>query len=129
MMELKINWKKVAQLRRMLEERQYPGDAELTITLVTKKHSIHRKIVKISNLFTSLWGMDNPPVNKEVIGFAITDSDHNILFKHRRYSGNEELPTATGANGEVLKNWNKLTTEQKNIYISITIASILSYAI
>lgn len=129
MMELKINWKKVAQLRRLLEERQYAADAEVTITLVTNKHSIHRKIVKVSNLFSSLWDMDSPPANKEIIGFAITDSDHNILFKHRRYSGNEELPSSTGNNGEVLKGWNKLTTEQKNIYINITIASILSYAI
>ncbi len=127
-MALKINWKKVAKLKQMLEDRQYSDDCDVTITLVTKKHSIHKKIVKLRDLLSSLWDMDSPPANKEIIGFAVTDSSHNILFKHRKYSGNEEIPVAISKHGDILQNWNKLTTEQKNIYTDITISSIMSYA-
>jgi hypothetical protein len=128
MMALKINWKKIARMRQILKDRDYPSDADVTITLVTKKHSIHKKTVKVSELMTSLWEMDSPPANKEIIGFAITDSNHNILFKHRKYSGNEEIPSSISGHGEVLKNWNNLTTEQKNIYLEIAISFIQSYA-
>jgi hypothetical protein len=117
---MKLNWRKLSSLHKnLVKDRGFGDNQDIKFILVTRDEKLVEKKIKFKSLLPFMWELDQSPKYKN---FLITDAVGNVLYKHRRINGDEEIPY--GGNISVITEWNKYSQSKKDIFVEILASQI-----
>jgi hypothetical protein len=124
-MGLKVNWKKINEIKEDLVNKGFLDDTKLRVMILHYDGDYKKTNIQFKDFLQFMWSLSDSK-ELDIAGLVITDEEGSILYRHKRITECQEEVPNTG-NPYVVKNWNKFSKEQKNTYLTILISQLQSY--